>query len=155
GAGPRRRRCAPPPTRQWPAPGGAGGGADGPAGAGAGSGGGPPARSPAMSQLDVGVIGDPAPWMSAPAIKPKSLAAILAEPPAGVQDRWFARLYLLKPLAIVSLALFWIATGLIPPGPARAASLAQLHHAGVHGLAADLILVGRALIDIVLGCALV
>jgi len=114
-----------------------------------------PARSTAMSQLDVGVIGDPAPWMSATAIKPKSLAAILAEPPAGVQDRWFARLYLLKPLAIVSLALFWIATGLIALGPGRAASLAQLDTAGVHGLAADLILVGGALLDIVLGCVLV
>jgi len=71
-----------------------------------------------------------------------------------VQDRWFARLYLLKPLAIVCLALFWIATGLIALGPGRASSLAHLDAAGVHGLAADLILVGGALFDIVLGCAL-
>jgi len=114
----------------------------------------PPVRSTALIQLEAGVTGDPGPWMAATAIKPKSLGAILAERPASVQDRWFARLYLLKPLAIVSLALFWIATGAIALGPGRASALAQLDAAGVHGFAADLMLVGGALFDIVLGCAL-
>src|SRR5262249_62085014 len=109
-----------------------GGGVEGRGGGGGGLGGRPPARPPAMSQLDVGVIGDPAPWMSATAIKPKSLAAILAEPPAGVQDRWFARLYLLKPLAIVSLALFWIANGLIALGAGPHTSPPQLSPACMH-----------------------
>src|SRR5262249_15200388 len=120
----------------------------------AAAGGGPRARTPAVIQLEAGVIGNPEPWIAATGIKPKSLADILAERPASVQDRWFARLYLLKPLAIVCLALFWIATGLIALGPGRASSLAHLDAAGVHGLAADLILVGGALFDIVLGCAL-
>src|SRR5262249_23908519 len=113
-----------------------------------------PARSTAVIQLEAGVIGDPEPWIAATGIQPESLADILAEQPASVQDRWFARLYLLKPLAIVCLALFWIATGLIALGPGCASSLAHLDAAGVHGLAADLILVGGALFDIVLGCAL-
>lgn len=38
----------------------------------------------------------------------------LAANPSGVQDLWFARLYLLKPVVIVGLALFWLASGLIP-----------------------------------------
>ena len=34
--------------------------------------------------------------------------------PAGVQDVWFARLYLLKPVVILTLAAFWIASGIVP-----------------------------------------
>jgi len=64
-----------------------------------------PARSTSLAQLTAGVIGDPARWMAETGITPKSLDQILAARPAGVQDRWFARLYLLKPLAILGLAL--------------------------------------------------
>jgi uncharacterized protein YbjT (DUF2867 family) len=46
----------------------------------------------------------------------------LAMHPAGVQDLWFARLYLLKPVLIVALALFWLASGAVPFfNPGRAA----------------------------------
>jgi uncharacterized protein YbjT (DUF2867 family) len=85
-----------------------------------------PARPTAMKQLAAGVAGDPAPWLQATGITPKSLADILAERPAGVQERWFARLYLLKPLAIAGLALFWLLTGLVALGPGRAAAEAHL-----------------------------
>jgi hypothetical protein len=73
-----------------------------------------------------GVIGDPAPWSQATGIKPRSLDEILSDRPAGVQDRWFARLYFIKPLAIAGLALFWLITGLIAIGPGRAAAEAHL-----------------------------
>ena len=43
--------------------------------------------------------------MAETGIAPKSLDQILAARPASVQDCWFARLYLLKPLAILGLAL--------------------------------------------------
>ncbi len=33
---------------------------------------------------------------------------------SGVQDLWFARFYLLKPLMISGLALFWMLSGVIP-----------------------------------------
>lgn len=38
----------------------------------------------------------------------------LAAHPAGVQDLWFARLYLLKPLIFFTLSLFWLLSGVIP-----------------------------------------
>jgi uncharacterized protein YbjT (DUF2867 family) len=63
-----------------------------------------PARATSFAQLADGVIGDPAPWIAATGIAPKSLEQLLAARPANVQDRWFARLYLLKPLAILTLA---------------------------------------------------
>ena len=64
-----------------------------------------PARSTSLAQLSAGVVGDPARWVAETGIAPKSLAQILAARPASVQDRWFAQLYLLKPLAILGVAI--------------------------------------------------
>ena len=43
-----------------------------------------------------------------------SAAETLAANPSGVQDLWFARLYLLKAPIIAGLSLFWLLSGLIP-----------------------------------------
>jgi uncharacterized protein YbjT (DUF2867 family) len=64
-----------------------------------------PARSTSLAQLTAGVVGDPARWMAESGVAPKSLDQILAARAASVQDRWFARLYLLRPVAILGLAL--------------------------------------------------
>lgn len=73
----------------------------------------PPLRSTAIAELRRGVAGDPAPWMSATGIVPKTITDIVGQRAATVQDKWFARLFLIKPLMIVSLALFWILSGFI------------------------------------------
>lgn len=112
-----------------------------------------PARATAMKQLGAGALADPSTWRRATGIEPKPLAAILAERPASVQDRWFARLYLLKPVAIVGLALFWVATGAIALGPGREAGIAHLMAAGLTRDAAGIAAVASALLDIVLGLA--
>ena len=101
-----------------------------------------PARSTALAQLGVGVVGEPAAWIAATGIKPQGLGDILAAHPAGVQERWFAKLYLLKPVAIGTLALFWFATGVIALGPGRGPSLAHLHAAGVEAPLDLAILIG-------------
>jgi uncharacterized protein YbjT (DUF2867 family) len=77
-----------------------------------------PVRSTSLAQLTAGVVGDPAPWMAATGVAPKSLDEILAARPATVQDRWFARLYLLKPIAIVGLAACSISIGALEFIPA-------------------------------------
>ena len=89
-----------------------------------------PARSTALRQLSAGVVGDRRHGSRRPASQPKSLEDILARQPSSVADRWFARLYLLKPLAIAGLALFWSLTGMITLGPGRAAAMAHLAAAG-------------------------
>ena len=73
----------------------------------------PPMRSTAISELRRGVVGDPAPWMAATGIVPKTVAEIVGQRAATIQDKWFARLFLIKPLVIASLALFWILSGFI------------------------------------------
>jgi uncharacterized protein YbjT (DUF2867 family) len=102
-----------------------------------------PARTTALRQLSAGVLGDPLPWMAATGIRPKGLDDILAQLPSSVADRWFARLYLLKPAAIAGLALFWLLTGLIALGPGRAAAVETLTAAGLaHGAAGHLVAAG-------------
>lgn len=71
-----------------------------------------PVSGTALAQLEAGVVGDPRSWMAATGIAPRGLDASLAAHPASVQDRWFARLYLIKPLALFALAAITIAAGL-------------------------------------------
>jgi uncharacterized protein YbjT (DUF2867 family) len=113
-----------------------------------------PARSTALKQLTVGVVGDPAAWTAATGIAPQSLPEIFAERPANVQDRWHARLFLIKPLAIAALALFWIATGLVTIGPGYGVAAAQLAASGFPAaLVAPAVLWG-GVFDVVLGLML-
>ncbi|CEJ12718.1 hypothetical protein BN1110_03021 [bacterium YEK0313] len=67
-----------------------------------------PLRSTAMTLMAGGLAG------AATAARQPTARETLAANPSGVQDLWFARLYLLKPVIVVGLALFWLASGLIP-----------------------------------------
>ena len=73
----------------------------------------PPTRSTALAELRRGIAGDPGPWIEATGIAPLDAANALAQRPATVADRWFARLYPLKAAVIAILALFWIVSGVI------------------------------------------
>ena len=73
----------------------------------------PPMRSTAIAELRRGVTGDPASWMEATGIVPKTLAQAVGGHAATIQDKWFARLFLVKALVFASLAVFWIASGFI------------------------------------------
>ena len=73
----------------------------------------PPMRSTAISELRRGVTGNPKPWLLATGIVPKTLAQMVGPRAGTIQDKWFARLFLIKPLMIASLALFWTVSGFI------------------------------------------
>lgn len=90
----------------------------------------PPVRSTILKEIRRGAAGDPGPWQAMTGIVPQSLAATLSREPAGVQERWFAALYLLKPVVLVTLSLFWIITSLIALGPGFSAGVALLEEAG-------------------------
>jgi hypothetical protein len=66
-----------------------------------------------LRQLADGVTGGAGDAPRLLGFQPKRLADLLAVQPAGVQERWFARLYFLKPLLLATLAGFWIASGVI------------------------------------------
>lgn len=82
-----------------------------------------------------------------------SLEETLAAYPAGAQDRWQARLVLLTPLIIGSLALLWLASGII--GLARMdAVAAQLDGTGLPSPVAWLLGLGGSVVDVILGLAI-
>jgi uncharacterized protein YbjT (DUF2867 family) len=88
----------------------------------------PPMRSTAIAELRRGVAGDPAAWMQATGIVPKTISQAVGARPASIQDKWFARLFLMKALIIASLVLFWVASGfiaLVISFPATKAILAE------------------------------
>lgn len=73
----------------------------------------PPMRTTAIAELRRGVSGAPESWIAATGIAPKTIAEQTGQFPATVQDKWFARLFLVKALIMTSLVLFWVASGFI------------------------------------------
>ncbi|MCB1388296.1 MAG: SDR family oxidoreductase [Rhodobacteraceae bacterium] len=112
-----------------------------------------PLRSNALVSLRAGVTGDPSAWIAAGGTPCRSLGEMLALMPATTQERWFARMFLLLPLAIGVLALFWAASGLIAlvqPGRSAAVLTAR----GMAEAPALAIALTGALVDLALGLAI-
>ncbi len=114
----------------------------------------PPIRGTALAEMRRGVAGDPAGWIAATGIAPRSLAQALRGLPSTVQERWFAKLYLMKPLVIGGLALFWIVSGLIALTVAFAAATAILTAHGFPPWLAQAVTVATSLADIAVGLAI-
>lgn len=72
-----------------------------------------PMRSAALAQLSAGVRGRSSDAMEQLGFHPRELAEWLERRPSGVQERWYARLYFLKPLVIAILAAFWAISGIV------------------------------------------
>lgn len=110
----------------------------------------PPLRSNARKEFVRGAVGDPGKWMDVTGIRPQSLGEALAAEPASIQERWFARLYLLKPVVIAVTALFWIATGIVSLTVGWDAGLAYMREAGLESVGAIGVAFG-ALADLAVG----
>jgi uncharacterized protein YbjT (DUF2867 family) len=72
-----------------------------------------PLRRTAIRVLTTGVLGDPAPWNRLGHGEMSALSVTLNAKPANGEDRLSARMSLLMPFAIGSLALFWGLSGAI------------------------------------------
>jgi DoxX-like family len=68
-----------------------------------------------------------------------------------VQERWFARLYLLKPLVFGVLVVFWISTGLVTLGPGWEIGKSLMREAAVGEMLASTTIIGGSLADILIG----
>lgn len=111
----------------------------------------PPIRSTGEREIRRGAIGDPGSWTSMTGIVPRSLATSLAAEPATVQEKWFARLYLLKPVVLGVFSLFWIATAFMSLGPGWDIGIGLMHEGGVTGMAAPVTVIAGALADLCIG----
>ena len=110
-------------------------------------------RTTALKQMDFNVAGDADRWPALTGLTPRTVAAALAETPATVQDRWHARLYFVRPVAVVTLSLFWILVGLIGLTFARDAAIVLLQGAGFGPWAAPVSDLGHVF-DLAMGSAL-
>jgi uncharacterized protein YbjT (DUF2867 family) len=109
-----------------------------------------PIRSTARRELVRGAVGDPSRWIETTGIEPRSLVEALAAEPASVQERWFARLYILKPIVFAVFSAFWIVTGLISLGPGWDVGIDYMVRGGAGAVAAPGVVAG-ALADIFIG----
>jgi len=110
----------------------------------------PPVRTTAQREIARGAVGDPSAWQHLTGIAPKALADVLAARPASVQEGWFARLYLLKPLVLISLVLFWIGSGLASLGPGYDTGRALLAHT-LGGPVIDVVTIAGGIADLLIG----
>ena len=113
----------------------------------------PPLRSTARHEIRRGAIGDPSRWTELTGITPRSFATALAARPASVQERWFAGLYPLKPIAFVVVALFWMITGLLSVGPGYRIGVELLEEGGMGALSGPSVIAG-GLADLAIGIAI-
>jgi len=113
-----------------------------------------PVNSTAQAEMRRGATGDPAPWRQATGIAPRDLEAALASEPASVQERWFARLYALKPVIFGVFGLFWIVTGIVSLGPGWEIGMSLLREGGLEENFAALTVIAGAVADLIIGLAI-
>lgn len=111
----------------------------------------PPIRSTAIREMRRGVAGHPRGWMADTGIAPLSAREAVMATPATVQEKWFARLYLLKALAFVVLVIFWCASGSIALTVAFAAARRTLVDHGFPLGMAHAVTIASSLLDISVG----
>ncbi|NJO14446.1 MAG: SDR family oxidoreductase [Thioploca sp.] len=107
-----------------------------------------------LSMLLRGNIADPQPLARITGIQPKSLERALAEIPVTIAEHWQTKLYFLKPLLRLSIALVWLLTGIV------SAFVYPIEHSyqllatlGISGWSASVALFGAASLDFGLGLA--
>ncbi|HET9716009.1 MAG TPA: SDR family oxidoreductase [Pseudolabrys sp.] len=113
----------------------------------------PPVRTTAAREIARGAVGNPE-ILRELALAPRDIEDALLATPASVQERWFARLYLLKPAIFILLALFWIGTGMISLTSGWCYGMGLMHEAGVSDATAGAIIVAGASADLVIGATI-
>jgi uncharacterized protein YbjT (DUF2867 family) len=114
----------------------------------------PPVRSTTEREMRRGAVGEPAQLKNLTGISPRALEDALAREPASVQERWFARLYLLKPVVFGMFALFWITTGLVSLGPGWQRGVELVMEGGASEALAKLAVLFGGLADVIIGLAI-
>ncbi|MBR0837109.1 SDR family oxidoreductase [Bradyrhizobium manausense] len=111
----------------------------------------PPMRSTAVAELRRGVTGDPSAWIAATGLVPRTLMAVIGRHSATIQDKWFARLFLIKALIVASLVVFWFVSGFIALLVSYRAAAGILIAHGFPSALVDPITIGTSLMDMSIG----
>jgi uncharacterized protein YbjT (DUF2867 family) len=114
----------------------------------------PPVRTTAQTEIRRGAIGDYSEWQQITGIRPRDITEWMRREPSSVQERWFAPLYILKPLLVGVLAFYWITTGAVSLGPGWEKGIALLHSGHLPDTAAAPIVALGGVADILIGFAM-
>jgi uncharacterized protein YbjT (DUF2867 family) len=114
----------------------------------------PAIATSSQKELRRGATGNPARWQSVTGIEARDIEAILRSSPASVQERWFARLFALKPVIFFVFALFWMATGVISLSSGWNYGIDLLREGGLSDGTAAVTIVAGALADLAIGAAI-
>ena len=109
-----------------------------------------PLRSTAIRVLKDGVSGDASALAQAGGTACRDTDQIFRALPATLQERWFARAYLLFPVAVLTLSLFWIMSGVMGALSFDAAQ-SVLTTRGWSDNNAGLAVIAGSIIDVALG----
>jgi uncharacterized protein YbjT (DUF2867 family) len=114
----------------------------------------PPIRSTARLEMERGATGDASHFAKIMGQQPRDVERSLGTEPASVQERWFARLYLLKPLVFGIFALFWMSTGIVSLGPGWERGVELVMEGGTSRTLAVLAVLSGGLADTLIGIAI-
>ncbi len=108
-------------------------------------------RSASLRQIEKGVTG-PVPENGViEDVKLKSFSQTLASYPVSSVNLRAARFYILHPVVLVSLAVFWVASGVIALGPGFELATNQFQQIGLSTFWSLLVITATALLDIMIG----
>jgi uncharacterized protein YbjT (DUF2867 family) len=109
----------------------------------------------ALRQLLFGNVGSIEDFVAATGIRPRRWRDALLARPAQAQDRWHARLYFARPALRWSLALMWVASGLVGITQPQSVTAPLVANFGLSGLSAALAVWISCFIDIAIGALLI
>ena len=72
-----------------------------------------PISATAVAQLEAGVLATPSKAMQDLPIAPRGFSQFMSARPAGTQDLWHARLYLMRPVLRIVLAILWLVSAVV------------------------------------------
>lgn len=109
-------------------------------------------RSTALAQMAYDTLHDPKPFAKATGLQLSALPAALAARPATLQDRLHARSFFLLPALHITIALFWVITGIVTLFDPGHETIRQITaRIGLAPDLSDLFVAAAACVDIVLG----
>jgi nucleoside-diphosphate-sugar epimerase len=113
----------------------------------------PAVRTTARREIARGAIGSSA-GLDKIGREIRHFETVLFSYPASVQERWFAQLYVLKPVVFVVLSCFWIGTGIISLTVGWNIGVNLMREGGANDIVSPLAIVGGAVADILIGAAI-
>ncbi|WP_083942925.1 SDR family oxidoreductase [Sphingomonas soli] len=107
-----------------------------------------PIASNSLTQMVAGNSGDSSAFADAMGWTPRSLDSALHLRPAGVQDRWHARLFFLVPAIKAVLVLLWVSSALLGLFGGTAATAELVRALGITSGAGEALRIGGGLLDL-------